>query len=167
MKLNLGCGTNKLKDFINVDSRKEVKPDIVADLNKRLPFESNSVDFILTEHVLEHLSNPLYFIEECWRVLKPGASIKIVSPHVAQFQSDGELDHERIGLSVFSFHYTTIHSVKDRQYYSKARFELTQVKIITHPLIQFLADLSPIKYEHYLSRLFGAREIRFLLTKLK
>ena len=44
----------------------DVKADICA-----LPFEDNSYDFILCNHVLEHIPNDLKAMEELYRVLKP------------------------------------------------------------------------------------------------
>ena len=34
VKLNLGCGNRKIHNFINVDARKEVNPDVVCDVAK-------------------------------------------------------------------------------------------------------------------------------------
>ncbi|MEM4261469.1 MAG: methyltransferase domain-containing protein, partial [Candidatus Diapherotrites archaeon] len=143
----------------------DVKPDLVHDLEKPFPFKSSSVDFILAKHVIEHLRNPIEFIEECWRILKLGGEIHIFSPHISQLESSGELDHHRSGLGVFSFHYCSNFSINKRNYYSKAFFKIKKVRIHTHPVLQFLADLSPIKYEKYFSRFFGARQIEFLLEK--
>jgi len=45
LKLNLGCGLDKREGYINLDVRKEVKPDIVCDLEHSfLPFTDESVD---------------------------------------------------------------------------------------------------------------------------
>lgn len=165
MKINLGCGHDKRKGWLNVDSRKDAHPDVVADLEKPLPIDSNSADYILLRHVVEHVRDPISLVDECYRILKKGGTLEVITPHVSQFQSIGELDHKRAGLSVFSFHYTTPLHAGGRNYYSKAHFKIKKVKIVTHPLVQPLADLSPIKYEIYLSRFFGAREIQFELEK--
>lgn len=165
MKVNLGCGHDKREGWVNIDGRADAHPDIVADLEKKLPLKNDSADEILLRHVLEHVRDPLALIDECHRVLKKGGKLEVITPHVSQFQSVGELDHKRAGLSVFSFHYTTDLHAGKRDYYSKARFHIKRVKIVTHPLVQIFADLSPIKYEHYLSRFFGAREIQFELVK--
>lgn len=45
--------------------------NIVCDLNKRFPFESESVDVILLSNVLEHIKEPNLFLAECHRILKP------------------------------------------------------------------------------------------------
>ena len=86
MRLNLGCGKNKLKDYTNVDKEKVCQPDKVLDLED-IPweFEDNCADEILLNHVLEHLGESrevyLAIISELYRISKPGATIKIRVPH--------------------------------------------------------------------------------------
>lgn len=76
-KLHLGCGKNILEGWVNLDSRRMPGVDIVADLDgcsaAPLPFEDNSVDEFLASHVIEHLVNPLPFMEELYRIAKPGS----------------------------------------------------------------------------------------------
>ena len=56
MKLNLGCGTNKLEGFVNVDVEPASEPDMVVDLDiLPWPFEDSSAEEIQLNHVLEHL----------------------------------------------------------------------------------------------------------------
>ena len=54
IKLNLGCGPNLKKGFINIDLSK--KANLRLDLRKPLPFKGNTVDYIYSEHFFEHLS---------------------------------------------------------------------------------------------------------------
>lgn len=164
MNVNLGCGWDKINGFVNVDISSKVNPDVVADLNKKLPFKSGSVDFIICKHTIEHLNDPIAFIEECWRILKPGARIEVIAPHYSRLESLGELQHKRAGLSVFSFHYCT-HSPTSRNYYSKSSFSIEKVSLVVPKFLQWFANLSPIKYEKFFSRLIGAKEITFILVK--
>ena len=53
----------------------DVKADICA-----LPFEDNSYDLILCNHVLEHIPNDLKAMEELYRVLKPGGTAILQVP---------------------------------------------------------------------------------------
>lgn len=53
----------------------DVKADICA-----LPFEDNTYDFILCNHVLEHIPNDLKAMEELYRVLKPGGTAILQVP---------------------------------------------------------------------------------------
>jgi predicted SAM-dependent methyltransferase len=56
-KLNLRCGDKILPGYVNVDvaaSRRGLKPDVLCDLHKLTSFEDNTVDGILSVHVVEH-----------------------------------------------------------------------------------------------------------------
>lgn len=90
LKLNLGCGTGRVNErnepltgFTHVDISKDCGPDIVHDLNKYpYPFKANSVDEVYCSHFLEHLDGPerIKFFNELYRIVKLGATIKIITP---------------------------------------------------------------------------------------
>ena len=46
-----------------------------------IPYANNSMDFILSEHVLEHVPNPIRVLKEWQRVLKPGGVVYLFMPH--------------------------------------------------------------------------------------
>lgn len=110
MKLNLGCGYNKLPGYINVDHDPICKPDVVADLEATLPFEANTVDEIVLHHVLEHLgqTTETYFSvwKEFYRILKDQAVIKITVPHWQHDNFHHDPTHVRkvtpVGVDMFS-----------------------------------------------------------------
>src|SRR6516162_7107644 len=84
MKLNLGCGSQILEGWVNVD--RIGKPDQVLDLETfPWPWPDNSADEILLNHVLEHLGQqPDVFIaimRELYRVCRDGATLQIRVPH--------------------------------------------------------------------------------------
>jgi predicted SAM-dependent methyltransferase len=54
-KIDLGCGNHKKEGFTGIDFEASVKPDIVHDLTKNIPFPDNSVEEIFSSHFLEHL----------------------------------------------------------------------------------------------------------------
>lgn len=45
-----------------------------------LPFHSNSLDYVASSHVLEHVANPVTALAEWYRVLRPGGIIYLVVP---------------------------------------------------------------------------------------
>lgn len=85
IKLNIGCGTDYKKGWINIDnnSDKNIKQlDLNWDLRHLLPFPENSVDFIFNEHFIEHLTveESRKAILDMMRVLKPGGVLRIAMP---------------------------------------------------------------------------------------
>ena len=109
VKLNLGCGTNRMTGYINVDKYGEA--DLICDLEDLpWPWDNNSIDEIILHHVLEHLGetteNYLSIIFEMYRVLKPNAVVKITVPHPRHDDFINDPTHVRAitpdNLSVFS-----------------------------------------------------------------
>jgi len=59
-----------------------VEPAIVAnfDIDRLSPVESASTDFVICSHVLEHLAEPIGFLAEIHRVLRPGGVALLLLP---------------------------------------------------------------------------------------
>jgi SAM-dependent methyltransferase len=86
-KLNLGCGDKILPGYVNVDvaaSRRGLKPDVLCDLHKLTSFEDNTVDEILSVHVVEHFWRweVVDVLREWVRVLKPGGVMILECPNL-------------------------------------------------------------------------------------
>ena len=62
----------------------------VAEASNLTPIASDSYDFVLSSHCIEHLANPLQGLHEWLRVLKAGGLLLLVVPH-----KDGTFDHRR------------------------------------------------------------------------
>lgn len=93
-KLNLGCGKNILKDWLNTDLQfgRDV---LILDASKKLPFESETFDYVFTEHMIEHLPYPAgkRLLMECFRILKKGGHLRIATPDLEfliRFYKDSE-----------------------------------------------------------------------------
>lgn len=86
-KIQFGCGGNILQGWENYDAE--------VDISKPLPFENDSVDAILAEHVLEHITiqEAWGFLEECFRILKIGASLRIAVPSVSRIHALADEDY--------------------------------------------------------------------------
>lgn len=82
LKLNLGCGQNKIKGTVNIDVEESVKPDIVCDFRKTLPFPDGAVDSVYLFHVIEHIEEVYHpiILSEIWRVLGIGGRLFISYP---------------------------------------------------------------------------------------
>src|ERR1039458_3444490 len=53
------------------------------DLNGRWPFEDGKFDLVFSSQVIEHLHNTRLFVEETYRVLKPGGTAVIMSENLS------------------------------------------------------------------------------------
>jgi hypothetical protein len=83
MKLNLGCGNNTKKGFINVDSyQRQNKLDVVCDLIKDFKFPPESAEYIYAEHLLEHFNwkDGRSFLINCYYTLKKDGILRLVIP---------------------------------------------------------------------------------------
>jgi len=74
------------------------------DVKRRLPFEDNSVDFVVASEIFEHLISPLLFLEESARVLKPGGLMLMTTPNVSNIGAAvnllrGRSNYERLERS--------------------------------------------------------------------
>ena len=82
VKIHLGCGDRKLEGWINIDSVKEFKPDVVHDLANPLPYADLTVDEVLAEGRLEHFDKYARFpaFYDWTRILKVGGEITVLVP---------------------------------------------------------------------------------------
>jgi len=80
MNVNLGCGTDHISGFINVDLQEPA--DILHNLDVGpYPFDDETVRLVRAHHVLEHLISPSLFFEQCHRILEPGGCLIVKVPH--------------------------------------------------------------------------------------
>jgi predicted SAM-dependent methyltransferase len=86
LRLNLGCGSLALDDWINVDLV-GLRVDLAWNLDRQLPFTSKSVDVIFHEHVIEHIpaDRGYALLQECYRLLRPGGVLRGVVPDAAKY----------------------------------------------------------------------------------
>jgi len=75
IKINLCCGDDKKKGWLNFDNE--------IDIEKPLPFKNNYADIIMLSHALEHIPKPYETIRECKRVLKNGGQLRIELPTIS------------------------------------------------------------------------------------
>lgn len=83
LKLNLGCGANKIPGFVNIDIEPSVKPDLVCNfITNRLPYKDSTADEVVLFHTIEHITKPNHprILNEVWRVLKPTGTFYISYP---------------------------------------------------------------------------------------
>lgn len=78
MNLNLGCSDAHKAGYVNVD----ISPpaDQIVDLTKPWPWESDSIELIRADDIIEHLPDKILTMNEAHRVLKSGGRLEIFVP---------------------------------------------------------------------------------------
>jgi predicted SAM-dependent methyltransferase len=128
--LDIGCGNNKYIGAIGMDRVKLPGVDIVHDMESfPYPFEDNTFDKVIMQHVLEHVSkenmNNIKIIEEIYRILKPGGLLKVEVPIGQWFHFD-PTHKNYVGRWYWSYFSEDF----PLNYYTHARFELMESKVV-------------------------------------
>ena len=95
LKLNIGCGRALKAGFVNCDLSPGEGVDYAFDCQKRWPFPDESVSRIETDHTVEHLTDPMGFFREAWRVLIPMGQLQVRVPYGWHQSSWWDLTHVR------------------------------------------------------------------------
>lgn len=86
--LHIGCGGNRLEGWVNVDISEDSEADLLHNVaDGSFPFEDGSIDVIHSEDFIEHipLDSGGHFLRECYRVLKPGGYMRLLTPDLLGF----------------------------------------------------------------------------------
>src|SRR5574340_1320364 len=97
--LDLGCGPFKTyPHFIGVDNGHhaeefgwQFKPDVsIPDCVDLSLFSSESMDFVFSSHLLEHIEDYKAALAEWWRVIRPGGHLVLYLPHKGLYPNIGQ-----------------------------------------------------------------------------
>lgn len=85
LKLHLGCAGDKRSGYINIDINPDCSPDLIAD-SGALPYEAGSVDEILSNHMLEHMTETagLSALKHWFSLLRSGGALELEVPDFKQ-----------------------------------------------------------------------------------
>lgn len=134
-KLNLGCGAEILKGYINVDIRKVLGCNLIADVTK-LAIRDRTIDEIRASHVIEHVPKAMLpkVIKEWNRVLKMGGALNVYCPNarkVAQDYMEGLIDCMKFSRLLFGsqahpedLHYTSFDKERLEELFCASGFEV-------------------------------------------
>jgi SAM-dependent methyltransferase len=105
MKLNLGCGNDYKKRYINCDITDRVKVDKIVNLEEPLKmFKDNSINKIICFHTLEHIKNFVELMKELNRICKNNCIIHIKVPFYSAWGQFNDPTHVRF-FTPFTFDY--------------------------------------------------------------
>ena len=168
LTLDVGCGIRKQPGAIGIDRNPASRPDVLVDLDKfPYPFADNSFDRITAIHVIEHLSDVIGSMEEFHRLLRPGGTLRIETPHYTDYSSFCDPTHKN-HLNSFSFRYFG-QNHGGFGYYSQAHFREISVRVKLLSLwkwlgFEFLVNHFPRYrrfWEHYLCYVVRGKAMEF------
>lgn len=132
LRLNLGCGTDVLEGWVNLDIADLPGVDIVHELGDGpLPLADNSVSVISARDILEHVDLIPVMSELC-RVLQPGGVLLISTVHFSSRDFFVDPTHVR-AFSARTFRFFASEGGSDRDYYFDFGFASLDQVIIDFP----------------------------------
>ena len=178
--LDVGCGWNKVPGAIGIDSNPRAHADVVHDLGVvPYPFPDNEFDEIVCRHVIEHVPDVMALVTELHRIAKPGARLRIVTPHYTNPDWATDLTH-RNHFNSYSFNCF----IDERQlfpFYTEVRLKAVRTYVSLANLwraigLEFLVNLDQRWpsfrftrkfWEFYLNGVIRGKELWFDLEVLK
>lgn len=183
LKLNLGCGKDLKKDYVNLDIV-DYGGNQIHDINTfPYPFPDNHFDEIYASHVLEHIDNFNKTITELYRILKPDGLMIVFAPFFLNTKYFGDPDH-KIPFSIRTFdNYEYIGSRKLKfyekwklnhrtNYETGVQFEILDKRFITSHFaiikwMDYLVNIEPVMYARFFSEILSPEEVYFKLRAVK
>jgi SAM-dependent methyltransferase len=95
--VNVGSGADRIhKNIINLDIQPFAQVDALVDA-ANLPLRSSSVDFVVSNYVMEHVRDPNTVAKEIVRIIKPGGMAYVTVPFIQGFHASPH-DYQRYTL---------------------------------------------------------------------
>lgn len=81
--LQIGAGPHRLDGWLQTDLEPDLRT-VYMDATRRFPFPDMTFNYIVAEHVIEHITyaDALKMLRECYRVLKAQGVIRISTPNI-------------------------------------------------------------------------------------
>ena len=163
--VDLGCGDgawldrHPMTDAVGIDLdasnlRSAVRQwrFVEADLDEGIPLDTSSVDAVRANQVVEHIRNPLQFLAEIHRILRPGGMLVITTPNVRYFRhvvrlalhGAGPMTSERAERSLADWDGGHIHyfTARDLEWLASAA---GFARVETQALINLNGKLGPVR----------------------
>lgn len=170
-RLNLGCGEDIRKGYVNLDFDKHSGVDVIWNIEKfPWPFKDSEFDSVYASHLLEHVNDLVKTMTEIKRICKNDAIISIRLPHFSCGVSYRDPTHKRF-ISYHTFDYFTeecfyknmpTFKIIDRRL-NFTRQSFTFLNYFFNPIL----NLFPTIYERFFCWMLPCSEVLFKLKVLK
>lgn len=169
-EVDLGAGAvTRAPGAIRADSARAVRPDVLLDASRGLPFRTGSLKRVYCFDLVEHIDDIPALMAELHRVLEPGGAVLITTPHFSCANAHTDPTHKhQFGWRSFDY-FTAQHELR---YYSSARFRIVRRILRFHggvldALARRIARRWPDWYEHRLAWICPAWYLEFELVAVQ
>ncbi len=126
--LDIGCGKHKTPGAIGLDSNPRTQADVIHSLDAfPYPFPDDEFDLIIGNQVIEHVEDVLAVMAELHRIARPGALVRLDTPHYSDIASFTDPTHKH-HLTTESFAYFT-GKRPDFDFYSEVSFRPRLIRV--------------------------------------
>ena len=175
--LNVGCGTDIRKGWVNLDRANLPGVDVVHDIETLpLPFEDEHFDYILCQDILEHLEY-IPVLKDIHRILKIGGILEIRVPHFSSHRNFIDPSHKKL-FSIQTFEFFANNPIHKRDYYYDFHFskiahseiafgrgKILFYNYLIQPIINSCEKTKLLFEATFLSRIFPASNIVVKMEK--
>jgi ubiquinone/menaquinone biosynthesis C-methylase UbiE len=178
--LDIGCGVDKHKSsnpvdlVIGLDVEKIPGVEVVANIEKGIPFPDNSLDEVVSNYVFEQIKDFFFVMREVHRVLKPGGIAKIRVAFYAGWAQWNDPSHVR-SFSYYSFdRFDEKHTRYYRDRYHGITFRIKKRRLIFaigstkifNPIINPIVNAFPRLYSRFFAWILPCVDLYFELEKV-
>jgi len=168
-KLNLGCGPDYKKGWVNLDYNSQYNTDVNHDLDRiPYPFKKDEFDYVYCSHILEHVTDLFKTLHEIERILKKKGKLHIRVPHFSNGNGYNDLTHRRFfGWSTFDQLMSGYYNQHFNFKIVKRRFNfLAEGHRVTNFFFNWFFAIMPKQfYERFLCWIIPVGEIEVVLEK--
>jgi SAM-dependent methyltransferase len=174
-KLNIGCGTDIKKGYVNLDLIKFKGVDVVWDIDQfPYPFSSETFSEIVMMHVLEHVTDVVKTVDELWRISKPGAIVRLEVPYFTGLNAVKDPTHKHF-FAAATFDFFERGKLGKGNYFdesSKTNFKILKRRIVYSDnfLLRILnpfVNLNQKMYERFFCYLLPSQTLQIELKVIK
>jgi len=172
--LDLGCGKKKTSGSVGVDFNKSSHADVIHNLDQfPYPFQNEEFDFCVMDNALEHLHQPIKVVEEIYRILKKGGTVKITCPYFRSVWAFIDPTHKTFFTVDYFMYFDPDNFYFKNLEYSRATFKVNNIifneglkNSFLKKILTLFANKYKRFYEYNLSHIFPLDSITYYLTKL-
>lgn len=180
ININLGCGDQRIDNYIGLDRIPKAGVDVTCDLEHPLPLATGVVDKVYAKSLLEHINNLEALLNDVQRTLKLDGMFQIYVPHWSNPFYYSDYTHVRFfGLATFDYFINPSKQIYRRvPDYTELGYEVITVRLLFESpfklirwamkAFQWVINQNTnlqIFYEFHMSHLIPCYAIEFVLKK--